>query len=141
MKTEEQEEPAPPPNPLRGERLLKAAINQILLHPETWDQKVWHSPCRTKHCLAGWCQILAGYPPDSRFASSDARTALGISSGEASYLFARYMTLEEMYHYAKNFSLNGYNEDGWNKYCMSRDHRLRTFPSGADGLTPFDLWK
>lgn len=50
---------------LTGDRLLKAAINHILLHPETWDQSTWHSSCKTKHCIAGTCQILAGFAPDS----------------------------------------------------------------------------
>jgi hypothetical protein len=47
--------------------LLDAAIEQIKLHPETWEQGAWR--CETGMCVAGWVVTLAGdsfaYPADS----------------------------------------------------------------------------
>ncbi len=40
-----------PTTPLRGLELLKAAINQIIAHPATWEQSTWHSDCGTRR---GW---------------------------------------------------------------------------------------
>lgn len=46
--------------PLNRE-LMQKTMDQILLHPETWNQSVWHSDCGTSHCFAGWAQnILVG---------------------------------------------------------------------------------
>lgn len=38
--------------------LLDAAIEQIELHPETWQQRHWR--CETGMCVAGWIVTLAG---------------------------------------------------------------------------------
>ncbi len=35
-------------------------LAQITAHPETWDQRVWHSACDTQHCIAGWACHLSG---------------------------------------------------------------------------------
>lgn len=110
--------------PLRGEKLLKTAINQILKHPETWDQGKWHSDCGTKHCLAGWCQILAGKPAIAVRAKWDAMDALEISWCEADYLFYPHCTLPQMYHFAENLSRNRFDREGVRRKKQ---------------LTPFDL--
>jgi hypothetical protein len=89
--------PAKKSKPLRGKALLRAAMNQIILHPEKWDQTTYH--CRTKHCLAGWCQILGGRSkeeikainqgehPEIEDCHHDARDMLGIGDETASNLF------------------------------------------------------
>lgn len=127
---------------LTGDRLLKAAINHILLHPETWDQSTWHSSCKTKHCIAGTCQILAGFAPDSLGAPNDAKTAIGLSDADANYLFSHERTLSEIYFFAKNmvhvrkdahieydekgfdrdgFDQDGFDKDGFDKEGYGRD--------------------
>jgi acetyltransferase-like isoleucine patch superfamily enzyme len=40
--------------------LAGAVLRQIVDHPETYDQGVWHSECGTQHCAAGWAVVLAG---------------------------------------------------------------------------------
>ena len=106
--------------PLRGEKLLKTAINQILAHPESWDQTSWHSDCGTRHCLAGWCQILGGRKADGAKASADAAELLGISSCEASVLFRASCGLGEMYAFAQKMSLAGYDRDGYDRAGYDR---------------------
>lgn len=53
-------------------------LEQIVEHPDTWYQKLWHSVGRrgggrvdapknsrgTAHCFAGWCQVMAGKKRD-----------------------------------------------------------------------------
>jgi hypothetical protein len=111
--------------PLRGEKLLKAAVNQILAHPETWEQTLWHSSCGTKHCIAGWCQILSGKPAVPDLAKEEARAALGISPFEADYLFHGYRTLGEIYYFAEHFSSAGYDRAGYDRAGYDRDGRDR----------------
>ena len=100
--------------PLRGEKLLKTAVNQILAHPETWNQKEWHSECGTKHCIAGWCQILSGKPSSDQ-AKEDAKEALGISESDADYLFRGGCSLGEIYYFAQHFNRDGFNRDGFDR--------------------------
>jgi hypothetical protein len=47
-----------PKQPVPG--LARLVLKQIKDHPETWDQRVCHSGCGTKHCVAGWAIVLAG---------------------------------------------------------------------------------
>ena len=110
-----------PAAPLRGEKLLKAAVNQILRHPDTWNQATWHSECGTKHCIAGWCQILSGNKVPTCDVWRDAQAALDISSADASWLFSGDRSLREIYHFAKNFSVAGFNRDGFNREGFNRD--------------------
>ncbi len=90
-----------PTTPLRGLELLKAAINQIIAHPATWEQSTWHSDCGTRHCLAGWCQILGGRVMSSAEAEHDARDMLQLSNLAATWLFAGYRTLPEIYDFTQ----------------------------------------
>lgn len=70
--------------PLRGDALLRAAVDHILLHPETWDQGVWH--WQTRHCFGGWCQILAGRPAGSSSVFSDLMQFGEVSRDDAGWL-------------------------------------------------------
>lgn len=97
---------------LTGAKLLRTAVNQILDHPETWDQTKWHSPCGTKHCIAGWCQILSGAPVNEYTVIEDAQKALGITDFEASVLFAGSQTLGKIYNFAKVFDRAGFDREG-----------------------------
>ena len=94
--------------PLRGKALLKAAINQILANPKQWDQETYH--CGTKHCVAGWCQILGGRTKeeirnmeegDGIDCSDDAADLIGIDRLKAWHqLFASDLTLARIYQNA-----------------------------------------
>lgn len=112
--------------PLRGKELLRAAVNQILEHPESWDQKSWHNQCGTTHCVAGWCQILGGKPP-SDDAADDAEKLLGIRSDEASWLFDYDRTISDIHGFAAAFLKDeeydraGYNRAGYDRDGYDRD--------------------
>lgn len=108
---------------LRGAELLRAAVNQIIEHPETWTQHDWH--CVTPHnsdahSVAKWCQILSGLP-DS--ASPEAvRERLGVSVKDANWLFSPRRTLSDLRYYAKNmlagratFDDYGHGRDGFDR--------------------------
>jgi hypothetical protein len=47
-----------PRAPIQG--LAALVLHQLVEHPESWDQSVWHSECHTRHCCAGWTVVLAG---------------------------------------------------------------------------------
>ena len=123
-----------PPTPLRGEKLLKTAVNQILAHPNTWDQTHWHSSCGSKHCIAGWCQILAGHVADEGCVTSQAQEALGISMADRAWLFAPIRTLAEIYRFAETFSA-GFDRDGFDRDGFDRAGRDRA----GKPLTPFEI--
>jgi len=104
---------------LTGEKLLKTAVNQILAHPNTWSQREWHSDCGTKHCIAGWCQILSGRGKTGS-AMGDAQEMLGISDGDANWLFASHRSLGEIYSFAENFHRAGFDRDGFDRAGFDR---------------------
>jgi|GEM_PF-6564746 len=87
------------PEPLRGNELLRAVVNQILAHPETWDQSDYHSECGTTHCVAGWAQVLGGLPATGA-AYFDAKRLLGLTKTEADQLFDPKTKLREIYDFA-----------------------------------------
>jgi hypothetical protein len=131
--------------PLRGEKLAKAVLNQILQHPETWDQNQWH--CGTKHCFAGWSQILGGSQPDMASVQEEARTFLGIERFEADELFGRSCSLNKLYRFAANYNSefrtrynrdgydrNGYDRTGYDRDGYDRDgyNRAGYDPDGYD---------
>ncbi len=86
---------------------FNAVLDQIKAHPEKWGQNSYH--CGTKHCFAGWAQILAGkYDPEvwrGRVCTASmeeyealhdtAEEFLGISVNEACYLFSPDRTIED----------------------------------------------
>ena len=101
---------------LRGPALLATAVNRILAHPETWDQRHWH--CGTTHCVAGHCQII-GLGHENESAGSEARELLGISASDANWLFDARRTLPEIHGFAAalldgdaGYDRAGYNRDG-----------------------------
>lgn len=70
-------------------------LDQILNHPETWNQKSWHTECGTQHCIAGWAQILGGYDIKEGSPSADAKEWLEASEMVAIYLFKGCRRLED----------------------------------------------
>jgi hypothetical protein len=103
---------------LRGPALLATAVNEILAHPETWDQRHWH--CNTKHCVFGHCQILAGRPVNESIIFSEVQELLDISHGDASWLSSGDRTLPEIYCFTKALR-EGPGEDGYNRAGYDRD--------------------
>ena len=109
------------PPTLRGAELARAAVNQILAHPESWQQSAWHSPCGTKHCFAGWCQILSGKPLNADTSKQDAREALGFSESDANWFFRSTASLGELHALAANFDRDGFGRDGFGRDGFDRD--------------------
>jgi len=84
---------------LRGAALLQAAIATMIQNPESWDQAViWHAGER--HCLFGWCQILAGRTPDADTCFEEVRDLLGICTRDAAWLCAHNRTLDQIRWFA-----------------------------------------
>lgn len=97
---------------LRGAELLRATINQITQHPETYDPEQFHSEDGTQHDFFGWAQILAGKAPagltweeyvdgEYSLADDDGAEALGLTPAEMLWLGDRSRTIPELYSYAK----------------------------------------
>jgi hypothetical protein len=110
--------------PLRGAQLLRAAVNHIIEHPESWDQARWH--CGTSHCLFGQCQIMAGFPQTSNGIREQVQYALGISQSEAAWLSAPNRLLPEIYGFAKKmldpkFDSDGFDSDGFDRAGFDSD--------------------
>jgi hypothetical protein len=106
--------------PLTGKKLLQTAVNQILAHPETWNQAEYHSECGTMHCIAGWCQILGGRPANIASTLYDSERLLGISRKESLWIFSKDRSLLEIYNFAKNFNRVGFDHDGFNRAGFDR---------------------
>lgn len=111
---------------LRGTELLRAVVNHIISHPETWDQSQWH--CGTTHCVAGHAQIMGGRPPFIISCYKDAKAVLGITSFEADWLFDAPRTLLEIHAFAdiklrgeRYFDESGYDPDGFDRFGMDKD--------------------
>lgn len=65
----------------------KLVLDKIKDDPSCWKQNEWH--CGTKHCFAGWAQILGGNKVtenNSRAVRRDARMFLEISRTDAHVL-------------------------------------------------------
>jgi len=114
------------PTGLRGKELLRAAVNQIIRHPETWDQGDWH--CGTSHCIAGHCQILAGHPEDANKVVEQASVAAGLTSRDACWLFSGKRSLHEIYEFAVSFLADrpyfnaaGFDHSGRDRNDFDRD--------------------
>ena len=67
----------------------KMVLDQIEKHPETWYQGSWHycHTCETKHCFAGWAQLLAGENESRMNAFCDAVIFLDVTDEQANFLF------------------------------------------------------
>ena len=98
-------------------------LQQIESHPETWEQTRWH--CGTKHCLAGWAQILSGKEPNDNTVRRDARAFLDLSMAEADYLFDSWCSVEEFRDVLKNgfYNTDGYDRNGYDRDGRDRDGR------------------
>ena len=107
---------------------LAEQVNNILSNPDSWWQGVWHSPCGTKHCIAGHGQIAAGKPMSINTCRDDAREWYGLTGEDALWLFHPYRTLPEMYWFARSalvgeayFDTGSYARDGYNRDGSNRD--------------------
>jgi hypothetical protein len=98
---------------------FRLALEQIKAHPEQWDQGVWH--CGTRHCIAGWGQILSGKPADSGTARRDARIFFDLGYDEADCLFGAGATLEEFEAALEDgYDRAGYDRAGYNRAGYDR---------------------
>ena len=86
--------------------LYQRVLDQIKAHPATWCQKAYHSKCNTKHCFAGWAEILSGQSPKKyNFGThSAAGFALELLPSQANYLFATDRTLADFEAYLEQHS-------------------------------------
>ncbi len=87
---------------LTGKALMKAVINQIIDHPETWDQGQDHSDCGTKHCILGWAQVLSGKKELGSDSFTEAKVALGLNDDQAEFLWDSNRSWDEIYDFAKS---------------------------------------
>ena len=134
-------------NNLRGNELLRAAINQILAHPETWNQRDWH--CGTRHCFGGWCQVKAGEKETDYAVKSDLARNAGIPVEDVEWLCSGLRTLSELHAYVKarldgkadpladgygrdGYDSDGYDRDGYGRRGYDRDGYDRS-GYGRDG--------
>ena len=106
---------------------LKAVLQQIEDHPETWNQGGWH--CNTSHCVGGWAQVMSGKEEDSDYVVIHARKWLSLSETEAKYLFNAYRTLDQIRTFVKQaedcvngneFPYYGYDRNGRDKNGLNR---------------------
>lgn len=112
---------------LKGDALMVAVMNQIIEHPETWDQKQWH--CGTSHCFFGHAQIMGGRKQNDINAFNDGKELLGLGNADADWLSRGHRTLPEIYQFVKTwidrdadgYDCYGYNRDGYNRDGYDRD--------------------
>jgi hypothetical protein len=109
---------------------LKLVLDHIKADPHSWEQDDWHSECGTKHCFAGWAQILSGKPASNDTVIQDARIFLGLARAQAKYLFSCKRVLadfeavltEGFRHDRDGFDDNSlYDGDGFNRDGFNRD--------------------
>lgn len=87
---------------LRGPELLAAAVEQIAAHPETWNQREWHSRCGSTHCVAGHVELIAlGEQTCCTFWT--ATDLLGLTVKEADWLFDPNRTLPQLYRFTQAY--------------------------------------
>lgn len=101
-------------------------IDQIREHPESWNQKVYHSGCGTKHCIAGWAHLhknsgVYELPYDVSDVLRDAKEWLELTPAQALYLFSSTRTLEHLVHgYQDGYNFHGTAADG-HGYSLAHD--------------------
>ncbi len=110
--------------PLRGKELLRQVVNQILTHPNEWNQKAWH--CGTSHCVGGWCQVLAKAPLTE--SKDEMRELAELTEADADYLFAASRNISDIHCFVKTildgkkpFNRDGFNRDGFDRDGFDRD--------------------
>ena len=84
---------------------FKKVLAHIEAHPDEWDQSIYHSHCRTKHCLAGWAQILSGNKMNKMRARTDAMKYFDLMFDEKNYLFCFRRTLPDFRNFLKRAEL------------------------------------
>jgi hypothetical protein len=103
--------------------------------PSKWNQGEWHSECGTKHCIAGWSQILAGRKANINTVRGDAREFLDLTSFEAEWLFnprrtidnfkavssGKFLCYDSNGYDSDGYDSDGYDRDGYNRYGYDRD--------------------
>lgn len=93
---------------MNKDRLL-AILTHIKKHPESYDQRVTHSQCGTKHCIAGHADLMFWQQDCERIKISEydqrifyfstwqrAKFCLKISDEEAVYLFWEHRTIQQI---------------------------------------------
>jgi hypothetical protein len=60
---------SPPHTPDRQRERLRIIADIVCDHPERLYMGLWHHPCGTAHCIAGWAAHLSGR--DTRDADGD----------------------------------------------------------------------
>jgi len=117
---------------------LAEQVNNILSNPDSWWQGVWHSPCGTKHCIAGHGQIAAGKPMVINTCKADAQEWYGLTDEDGGWLFSADRTLTELYEFARlalageayfdrfgyhrfGYHRDGYDCDGYDRFGYGRD--------------------
>ena len=75
---------------------IKMVLDKIKAEPHLWDQDHWHSFCGTRHCFAGWAQVMSGNLPSEKYARQDAQAFFEMDDNVASYAFWSRTTLEEL---------------------------------------------
>lgn len=112
---------------------FKKVLDHIEAHPETWNQRHWHSDCGTAHCVAGHAQIMSGKELNETTARIDARAFLGLDAYQASYAFASLRTLQELKDFADGVmpydfngrDIHGYDRDGYDCDGLDRNNNPR----------------
>ena len=110
---------------------LALAVAAIEANPECYDQTVWHSPCGTMHCLAGFCQMLADglnpavdrSPVRTTIGACRAATEwLGLTEEEGDYLFGVDRVLADFkFAFGRKFSESGHDVEGFNREGFNRE--------------------
>lgn len=76
-------------------------LDQIMQHSETWNQSSWHNECGTKHCFAGWAQVLSGNRICGDTVEIDAGKWLQLNERQARYLYNPDRTVEDFQQFLK----------------------------------------
>lgn len=107
---------------------FKLVLEKIKSSPCQWDQSAWHSSCGTKHCIAGWAQILGGAEANSETARMDARIFLDLTMNEANFIFSSSRQMSDFDRIVSvAFDSDGYDREGYDRGGYDR------FGYGRDG--------
>jgi len=103
---------------------VKLVLAEIKTHPANWDQRQLHK--RTKHCFAGWGQIMSGATVSKHGCWKQARIFFGFSYRETCWAFSPCRTLEELETLlyerdTKGYDRDGYDIEGFNRAGYARD--------------------
>ena len=86
---------------MRVDRFIQV-LDKIEAEPEHWEQSRWHSSCGTKHCFAGWAQLMSGKEDGwGCTAREDAMEWLELTDVEAQHLFHTNRTIADFKEFLK----------------------------------------